>query len=75
MVKPLLDLFKKELSSKWKGEQHRSFEDLKKQLSSVLVLKCINFTKLFKVHINASDFVIKGVLMQEGHFKSFVDSR
>lgn len=63
MVKPLLDLFKKELSSKWKDEQHRSFEDLKKQLLFVLVFKFLNFTKLFKVDTNANDFVIERVLM------------
>lgn len=31
------------------------------------LLKFLNFTKLFKGHTNASDFVIKGILMQDGH--------
>jgi hypothetical protein len=73
MAKPLLDLLKKELSFKWKDEQHRAFEDLKEKLSFTLVLKFPNFTKLFKVHINVHDFVIKGILIQEGHLKSFVE--
>jgi hypothetical protein len=62
MVKPLFDFLKKELSFKWKDE-HRAFEDMKEKLLSTLVLKFLNFTKLFKVHTNASDFIIEGVFM------------
>jgi hypothetical protein len=31
------------------------------------MLKFSNFTKLFKVHIDVSDYTIGGVLMQDGH--------
>jgi hypothetical protein len=34
---------------------------------STLMLKFLNFIKLFEVHTNASDFVIGGVLMQDKH--------
>jgi hypothetical protein len=64
MAKPFLDLLKKKLFLKWKYEQHRAFEDLKEKLSFGLVLKFLYFTKPFKVHTNASDFVIEGVFMQ-----------
>jgi hypothetical protein len=36
-VKSLSDLLKKDLSFKWKEEQHKAFEDLKDKLSSTLV--------------------------------------
>jgi hypothetical protein len=48
-----------------------AFEDLKEKLSSALVLKYPNFTKLFKVHIDASDFTIERVFMQEKHLIAF----
>jgi hypothetical protein len=67
-----LDFLKNELSFKWKDE-HRAIEDLKEKFSSALVLKFINFTKLFKVYTSASYFVIEGVFMQKGHLKSFVE--
>jgi hypothetical protein len=63
VAKPLSNLLKKELSFEWKEEQQRAFEDLKDKLLSTLVFKFPHFTKPFKVHIDASDFVIKGVLM------------
>jgi hypothetical protein len=40
---------------------------LKNKLSSTLVLNFLDFTKPFEVHTNASDFIIGGVLMQDGH--------
>jgi hypothetical protein len=73
MAKPFLDFLKKDLSFKWKDEQHRAFEDLKEKLLPALVLKFLNFTKPFKVHINTNDIVIKGVFVQEGYLKNFVE--
>ncbi len=43
------------------------FEDLKNKLSSAPILKFLDFTKLFEAHIDANDFAINGVLMQDGH--------
>jgi hypothetical protein len=63
LAKPLLD-FKKDLFFEWKEEQQRAFEGLKEKFSFALVLRFPNFTKLFKVHTNASDFAINGVFMQ-----------
>jgi hypothetical protein len=40
---------------------------LKENLLFTLVWKVPNFIKLFKVHIDASDFIIGGNLVQVGH--------
>jgi len=72
-VKPFLDFFKKELSFEWKEEQLWAFEDLKKKHSFAFVLRFLDFIKPFEVRINANDFAIGKVLMQDGHpitFKS-----
>jgi hypothetical protein len=63
MVKPLSNLFKKELFFKWKEEQQKAFENLKEKFSYALLLKFLDFTKPFKVHANMSDFTIGGVFM------------
>jgi hypothetical protein len=63
MGKPLSNLLKYELSFKWKKEQQKAFKDIKEKLSSSPVLKYLDFTKMFKVHIDAIDFTIKGVFM------------
>jgi len=50
----------KELSFEWKKKQHRAFEDLKDKLSSTM-LKFIDFTKSFEIHIDTNAFIIGGV--------------
>jgi len=52
-------------------EEQKTFKDLKKKLSSTLVLKFPNFIKLFEIHIDASDFTISAVFLQYGHLISF----
>jgi hypothetical protein len=47
-------------------KQQKAFDLLKGKLSSTPVLQYIDFLKSFKVHRNASGFVIGGVFMQEG---------
>ena len=49
----------------------RAFGELKRHLTSAPVLKFLDFKKPFKVHTDASDFVIGGVLMQEGRLVAF----
>jgi hypothetical protein len=55
-----------ELPFEWKDKQQKAFDLLKGKLSSTPVLQYIDFLKSFKVHRNASGFVIGGVFMQEG---------
>ncbi len=47
------------------------FKGLKDFIFFGMVLKFPNFTKLFKVHIDASDFAINGIFMQQGHLIAF----
>jgi hypothetical protein len=75
MVKLLSNLLLKKPSFKWKDEQQKAFEDLKEKLSSTPILKFPNFTESFKVHTNISDFVISGVLMQDGNLITFENKK
>jgi hypothetical protein len=67
MAKLLLNLLKKKLYFKWKKKQQKAFKDLTTNLLFAPVWKVPNFIKLFEVHIDASDFIIGGILMQNGH--------
>ncbi len=44
---------------------------MKNKLSFVHVLTFLDFTKLFEIHIDASDFTISGMFMQDGHWIAF----
>jgi hypothetical protein len=63
MVKLFSNLLKKDLSFEWQKEQHKVFEDLKKTFLSTPMLKFLDFTKPFEVHIDANDFAIERVFM------------
>ncbi|KAE8690692.1 cytochrome P450 78A7-like [Hibiscus syriacus] len=64
---PLTDLLKKGKAWEWSEQCQKAFEDLKAAVSQELVLALPDFTRSFEVYIDASDFAIGGVLMQEGH--------
>ena len=59
------DLLKKGASQEWDEPCHQAFEELKSKLSSPPMLKFPEFDKPFEVHMDASDFAIGGVLMQD----------
>jgi hypothetical protein len=44
-----------------------AFKKLKLRLPTIPMLKFLNFTKPFEVHIDENGFAICGVLMQDGH--------
>jgi len=48
-------------------KQQKTFKDLKENLLFALVCKVPNFINLFEIHIDASDFIIGGVVMQARH--------
>ena len=66
IARPLSDLLKKGASQEWDEPCHQAFEELKNKLSLLPMLKFPKFDKPFEMHTDASDFVIGGVLMQDG---------
>jgi hypothetical protein len=64
---PLTNLLKKSaMTYEWEGACDKAFETLKGILEKALVLKLPDFDKDFEIHSDASNFVIGGVLVQEG---------
>jgi len=64
---PLTNLLKKfVVTYEWEEACDETFETLKGILVKVPVLKLFDFDKEFEIHCDASDFVIGGVLVQEG---------
>ena len=59
------------MSEIWDEHCYRAFGELKRRLTSAPVLKFPEFKKPFEVYTDASDFVIGGVLMQEGRPMAF----
>ncbi|KAI5681851.1 hypothetical protein M9H77_03079 [Catharanthus roseus] len=64
---PLTDLLKKNRPWAWSEDCQRAFEDLKNAICKEPVLNLPDYSKLFEVHTDASDFAVGGVLMQDGH--------
>jgi len=66
IVAPLTNLLKKSAQTyEWEGACDEAFETLKDILVKAPVLKLPNFDKDFEIHSDASDFAIRGVLVQE----------
>ncbi len=53
----------------------KAFEDLKKKHPFAHVLRFLDFINPFEVHIDASDFAIGKVLMQDGHLITFENKK
>jgi hypothetical protein len=63
---PLTNLLKKSaVTYEWEGACDETFETLKGILVKASVLKLLDFDKEFEIHSDASDFAIRGVLVQE----------
>nr|XP_054760876.1 uncharacterized protein LOC129267163 [Lytechinus pictus] len=65
VVSPLTNLLKAKVKYVWSDECQRSFENLKAILVNEPVLAAPNFTKPFKVAIDACDVGVGAVLLQE----------
>ncbi|PON44350.1 hypothetical protein PanWU01x14_267390 [Parasponia andersonii] len=63
---PLTNLLKNNKSWEWILECQASFENLKKAVSEESVLSLPDHSKVYELHMDASDFTISRVLMQEG---------
>ena len=62
---PLTDLLKKNKARECDKRCQQAFEDLKKVMTEEPMLALPDHTKVFEMHIDASNFTIKGVLMQD----------
>lgn len=56
---------KKEQSLHWLKKYELAFNGLKIVVLEEPILKLLNYNKLFKVHMDTSNFTIGGMLMQE----------
>ena len=70
-VAPLTNLLKKNKTWEWDERCQQAFENLKKTVTEKPVLALLNHTKVFEVHMDASEFAIEGVLMQDRHLIAF----
>jgi hypothetical protein len=69
---PLINLLKKStVTYEWDEACDEAFETLKGILVKAPMLKLPDFDKEFEIHSNASDFVIGGVIVQEGRPMAF----
>jgi hypothetical protein len=69
---PLTNLLKKSvITYEWEETCDEAFETLKGILVKAPVLKLPNFDKDFEIHSDASNFAIRGVLVQEGRLVAF----
>ncbi len=76
MAAPLTNLLKKSVETyEWDGACNEAFETLKGILVKAPVLKLPDFDKDFEIHYDASDFVIGGVLVQEGRPVAFQNKK
>ncbi len=63
---PLTNLLKKSSEAyEWDEVCNEAFETLKGILMKTLMLKLLDFDKDFEIHFDASDFAIRGVLVQD----------
>jgi hypothetical protein len=66
IAKPMMKLLEKNKAFEWKEECQTSFEELKKRLTSTLVLILPDLTKKIDIYCDASHQGLGCVLMQEG---------
>nr|XP_016483866.1 PREDICTED: uncharacterized mitochondrial protein AtMg00860-like [Nicotiana tabacum] len=64
---PLTDLLKRNVKWVWSDSCGKAFYALKKAIASEPILKLPDFDLPFKLHTDASDYTVGGVLVQEDH--------
>ncbi|GKA82408.1 putative nucleotidyltransferase, ribonuclease H [Tanacetum coccineum] len=67
IASPLTGLLKKNKAWIWDEECQATFESLKKVVMEEPVTRLPDVTMPFELHTDASDFPIRGVLMEDGH--------
>lgn len=69
LVAPLSDLLKKAIPWSWEPHHQEAFEELEEIMLDLVLL--LDLSKSFKVHIDASNQAIRGVLVQCGYLVAF----
>jgi hypothetical protein len=64
---PLTELESKKKPFQWKEGQQKSFELIKKIMSRETLLSFPDFSKIFHIYADASDYQLGSVIMQGGH--------
>jgi len=59
-------MVKKDRKWEWTEKQERAFEKLKKRFTQEPVLAALDLDKKMRMEVDASDYVIGGVLLMEG---------
>jgi len=65
-ARPLHDTVKKDRKWEWTKKQEKSFEELKKRFIQEPVLAMLDLDKKIRIEVDASDYVMGGVLLMEG---------
>jgi hypothetical protein len=71
IVKPLTSLLEKDKKFIWSEACQNSFDELRKRLTTALVLAMPNIHKSFDIYYDASKQGLGCVLMQEGHMIAY----
>jgi hypothetical protein len=66
IVRPMMKLLEKNKAFEWTTECQASFEELRKHLTSALILVLSDLTKKFDIYCDTSRQGLGCVLMQEG---------
>jgi len=66
-----MDMLKRERPWEWTDRCQEAFGRLKRAMTEEPMLVLLDHTKPYEVETDTSDFVIDGVLMQDGHPVAF----
>jgi hypothetical protein len=69
--KPMTKLLEKDKKFEWTSACKASFQELKKQLTTALILVMPDMEKSFSIYCDASDQGLGCVLMQDGHVVAY----
>ena len=72
IAKPLFKLLEKDAKFEWDAECQEKFEELKAYLTTAPIVRAPNWHLPFEVMFDASDLVVRAVLIQRIKGKSYV---
>jgi hypothetical protein len=67
----MTELLEKDKKFEWASACEASFQELKKRLTTALILVMLDMEKLFSIYCDASGQVLECVLMQDGHVVAY----